>query len=86
MSTNPQPIRQPVLFAKGPAPRPAPKPLVKVPYGEALRHIVRTVNRVLNEEQVMLGDGPTQDLISTIYIDAAKRCGVIYDFTQDKGA
>jgi hypothetical protein len=65
-------------------PIPRPAAAVKTPYGMMLRHIVRTVKATLADENLQLGDGPTQDLISTVYIDAAKRCGVDYDFREDK--
>jgi hypothetical protein len=87
---------QPRLFDRGtgthgPAPAfqrradaaPLPAIAVKTPYPEMLRHIVRTVENVLKLEGLQLGDGPKQDLISTVYIDAAKRCGVEYDFTTE---
>jgi hypothetical protein len=77
---------------EGPAPQPAPPipatrpaavaPPVKTPYPDMLRHIVRTVKQVLAQEKLQLGDGPTQDLISTVYIDAAKRSGILYDFSD----
>jgi len=70
----------------GPAPQPAPAARLaiatKTPYGQMLRAIVRTVESVLKAEGLQLGDGPKQDLISTVYIDAAKRQGVEYDFTE----
>jgi len=83
---------QPRLFDRGtgtygPAPLtdPALRPaaLRKTPYGQMLRAIVRTVESVLKAEGLQLGDGPKQDLISTVYIDAAKRQGVEYDFTTE---
>jgi hypothetical protein len=82
---------QPRLFDRGtgtdgPAPQRAILPAVarnRTPYPDMLRHIVRTVKGVLSEEKLHLGDGPTQDLISTVYIDAAKRSGVEYDFTGE---
>jgi hypothetical protein len=66
------------------APQLAPRPAIaaKTPYGRMLRHIVRTVEAVLKAEGVQLGDGPKQDLYSTVYIDAAKRSGVEYDFRE----
>jgi hypothetical protein len=80
---------QPRLFDRGtgthgPAPQPSPRLAIaaKTPYGTMLRHIVRTVKAALVDENLQLGDGPTQDLISTVYIDAAKRSGVEYDFTR----
>ena len=87
---------QPRLFDRGtgtdgpaPQPRPGAIPLPavarKTPYGQMLRHIVRTVKAVLTEENLQLGDGPTQDLISTVYIDAAKRTGIVYDFGDAEG-
>ena len=87
------PDDQPRLFDQqgtgtyGPAPLtdPALRPaaLRKTPYGQMLRAIVRTVESVLKAEGLQLGDGPKQDLISTVYIDAAKRQGVEYDFTTE---
>ena len=67
-----------------PAARSIPRPALatKTPYGQMLRHIVHTVEAVLKAEGVALGDGPKQDLYTTVYIDAAKRCGVEYDFTR----
>jgi hypothetical protein len=82
---------QPRLFDRGtgthgPAPQPSPRLAIaaKTPYGTMLRHIVRTVKAALVDENLQLGDGPTQDLISTVYIDAAKRSGVEYDFGEGK--
>ena len=65
-------------------PQVAPRPALarKVPYGDMLRHIIHTVETVLKAEGVQLGDAPKQDLYTTVYIDAAKRCGVEYDFTS----
>ena len=83
---------QPRLFDRGtgtdgPVPQPAPAARLaiatKTPYGQMLRAIVRTVESVLRAEGLQLGDGPKQDLISTVYIDAAKRQGVEYDFTRE---
>jgi hypothetical protein len=51
-----------------------------VPYQDMLRAIVRTVKSVLESEKLQLGDDPTQKIIVTLYIDAARRSGVIYDF------
>jgi hypothetical protein len=83
---------QPRLFDRGtgtdgPAPQPQPipaaKPIpVRTKYPDMLLHITRTVKWALAEANLQLGDGPTQDLISTVYIDAAKRSGVEYDFTD----
>ncbi len=74
----------------GPAPRPAARPRpaaggVRVAYGTALRHIIRTVEAILKAENVQLGDGPRQDLYSTIYIDFARKYGASYDFTREPG-
>jgi len=73
----------------GPAPQLAPAaiqrtaPAVKgIPYQDILRHIVRTVKGVLESEKLQLGDDPTQKIIVTLYIDAARRTGVAYDFTR----
>ena len=90
-------VDQPRLFDQrgtgtdGPAPQLAPRPGAiplpavarKTPYGQMLRHIVRTVEAVLKAESLQLGDGPKQDLVSTIYIDAAKRSGIEYDFSEE---
>lgn len=85
---------QPRLFDRGtgtdgPAIQPAalthPRPAVQfapVRYGDALRHIIHTVEHALKAENVQLGDGPKQDLYSTLYIDFAKRSKVEYDFTR----
>lgn len=90
---------QPRLFDRkgtgtdGPAPQLAPAaiqrtaPAVKgIPYQDILRHIVRTVKRVLEAEKLQLGDDPTQKIIVTLYIDAARRTGVAYDFTTEAGS
>jgi hypothetical protein len=80
---------QPRLFDQrgtgtdGPAIQPRPAALRKgVPYGQMLQCIVRTVKSVLEAEKLQLGDDPTQKIIVTLYIDAAKKCGVEYDFTE----
>jgi hypothetical protein len=82
---------QPRLFDRGtgtdgPAPQrqPALRPAIaaKTPYGQMLRHIIHTVEAALKSEGVQLGDGPKQDLYSTVYIDAARRSGVEYDFRE----
>ena len=78
------------LFDKGTGtygrvPVPRPVAAVKTPYGDVLRHIIRTVKASLDAEGVRtIGDGPLQDLISTIYIDAARRHGVAYDFSEEE--
>jgi hypothetical protein len=74
----------------GPAPLPAPMPAkqprpaiaARTPYGQMLRHIIRTTKNALAAENVALGDGAFQDIVSTLYIDAARRSGVEYDFTD----
>jgi hypothetical protein len=80
---------QPRLFDQrgtgtdGPAPMPRVAALRKgVPYRNMLQCIVRTVKSVLETEKLQLGDDPTQKIIVTLYIDAAKRCGVEYDFRE----
>ena len=72
------------LFDRGLIEMPRPAAARKVPYGDALRHIIRTVKRVMKEEGQPLGDGPFQDLVSTIYIHAARVQGVSYDFTTEE--
>lgn len=57
---------------------------VPVKYGDALRHIIKTVETALKAENVQLGDGPKQDLVSTLYIDFARRSKVEYDFTEGR--
>lgn len=54
----------------------------KTKYPDMLLHICRSVEWALSQAGLQLGDGPKQDLISTVYIDAAKRSGVEYDFTE----
>ncbi len=83
---------QPRLFDRGtgtdgPAPAIQPAAILKpatlrkgVPYQDMLRAIVRTVKSVLESEKLQLGDDPTQKIIVTLYIDAARRSGVVYDF------
>lgn len=71
---GPAPQAQPILASK-------PTP-TRTRYPDMLLHITRTVKWALAEANLQLGDGPTQDLISTVYIDAAKRSGVEYDFTD----
>jgi hypothetical protein len=89
-ATAPDPV-QPRLFDRGTGtdgPMPARMPVVrpaaavKTPYGVMLRHIIHTVESSLKAEGIQLGDGPKQDLISTVYIDAARRSGIEYDFTR----
>ena len=82
---------QPRLFDQrgtgtdGPAPQRQPRPAIaaRTPYGTMLRHIIHTVEAALKAEGVQLGDAPKQDLYTTVYIDAARRCGVEYDFTSE---
>jgi len=82
---------QPRLFDRGtgtygPAPLadPALQPaaLRKTPYGQMLRHIIHTVESALKAEEIQLGDGPKQDLVSTVWITACKQVPVLFDFTE----
>lgn len=75
---GPAPQLAPAAIAQ---PRPAPARVV-IHYGDALRHIIHTVEAALKAEKVQLGDEPRQGLYSTVYIDFAKRCRVEYDFTR----
>jgi hypothetical protein len=84
---HPDPL-QPRLFDRGtgtygPAAIPVPAVARKgTPYPDMLRHIIRTVTTVLKETGEQWNDAAKQDLVSTVYIDCAKRSGVIYDFTE----
>lgn len=63
---------QPVQIRPASTPPSRPKPPGSVGYGHALEHICKTVKSVLCETGLVLGDGPTQDLISTVFIAAQK--------------
>lgn len=84
-------VDQPRLFDRGtgtdgPLPRVAVPAAASLPqktkYQDILLHICRSVEWALAEAGLQLGDGPKQDLISTVYIDASKKVGVEYDFTE----
>ena len=68
--------RKPFLASSRPAPP------GRVGYGAALEHICRTVSGVLKETGLPLGDGPLQDLISTVFIAAQKEKAVDFDFGE----
>jgi hypothetical protein len=84
------PSQQPRLFDRGtgtdgPLPVPVRALVPKgTPYPDMLRHIIRTVAAVLKESGEQWNDAAKQDLCSTVYIDAAKRSGVAYDFREGK--
>lgn len=52
----------------------------RVGYRAALADICKAVKSVLIETGLNLGDGPTQDLISTVFIAAQKERAVDFDF------
>ncbi len=54
----------------------------RVGYGAALRDICVTVSGVLKETGLPLGDGPLQDLISTVFIAATKDKAIDFDFGE----
>lgn len=65
------------------APPSRPKPPGCVGYRVALRHICSTVSGVLKETGLPLGDGPLQDLISTVFIAAQKDKAIDFDFGEE---
>lgn len=74
----PRPVAQPRPFLA--SSRPAPPG--RVGYGAALAEICKTVKSVLCETGLVLGDGPTQDLISTVFIAAQKEKAIDCDFGE----
>lgn len=71
----------------GPAPLPIPKlkvqPPSATPYAVALRHINQTVVEVLNASGEQWTSEAKQDLVSTLFIQAAKSKQISFDFTGE---
>lgn len=73
----------------GPAPRRAPKlevvkrPPAAVSYRVALRQITATVLETLNERGEQWPSDARQDLVSTLFIAAARDKKVIFDFDPE---
>jgi hypothetical protein len=80
--TDCTPVLAPVAQARPFLASSRPAPPGRVGYGAALRDICKTVKSVLCETGLVLGDSPTQDLISTVFIAAQKEKAVDFDFGE----
>ena len=53
-----------------------------MPYGEALRHITKTVINELSRSGEQWDDKSRQDLVSTLFIAACKEKRIDFDLTE----